>query len=84
MYWFKEKLLKAAPKGSTIIMDNASFHPKAKLRNLARRHGMNILFLPAYSPDLNPLERDWANMKRALVEIMPDMESLKDGIYLVF
>ena len=65
-------------------MDNASFHPKAKLRNLARRHGMSILFLPAYSPDLNPLERDWANMKRALVEIMPGMESLKDGIYWYF
>ena len=82
--WFKSKLLKATQKGSTIILDNASFHPKTKLRNLARRHGMSILFLPTYSPDLNPLERDWANMKRALVEIMPGMESLEDGIYWYF
>jgi transposase len=34
--WFKTKLVKSIPKGVTIIMDNASFHRKKKLRNLAR------------------------------------------------
>jgi hypothetical protein len=67
-------------------MDNASHHPKAKLRNLARRHGIKLLFLPTYSPDLNPLEKDWANMKKGLVEIMrmPGMDSLECGIYWYF
>jgi transposase len=53
-------LVKVVPGGSTIIMDNATHHPKKKLFNLARRHGMRLLFLPPYSPDLNPIEKDWA------------------------
>jgi transposase len=39
-------------------MDNASFHPRKKLTNLCRRHGIKLLFLPAYSPDYNPIEKD--------------------------
>jgi transposase len=79
--WFKTKLLTSIRKGMTIIMDRASFHPKKKLGNLARRHGMKVLFLPAYSPDFNPIEKDWANMKSALVEIMKNKSTLEDGIY---
>jgi transposase len=82
--WFKTKLLKAIPKGSTIIMDNASHHPPKKLSNLVRRHGMKLLFLPTYSPDFNPIENDWANMKAALVDIMPNFNLLEDGIYWYF
>jgi transposase len=48
-------------------MDNAPFHPPKKLKNPCRRHGMGLLFLPAYSPDYNPIEKSWANMKRALI-----------------
>lgn len=65
-------------------MDNATHHPKIKLANLARRHGMRLLFLPTYSPDFNPIEKDWANMKKALIDIMPDVDSLEDGIYRYF
>ena len=79
--WFRTKLVKSVRKGSTIIMDRASFHPKTKLRNIARRHGMKLLFLPAYSPDFNPIEKDWANMKKALVEIMTTKDTLEKGIY---
>jgi transposase len=82
--WFKSRLLKSVPKGVTLIMDNASFHRKKKLRNLARRHGMKLLFLPPYSPDFNPIEHTWANMKRALVDILPDSEFLERGIYDYF
>ncbi|MDR0409403.1 MAG: transposase [Spirochaetaceae bacterium] len=46
-------------------MDNTSFHQPKKLKNLWRRHGIRLLFLPAYSPDYNPIEKSWANMKRA-------------------
>jgi transposase len=82
--WFRTKLVKSVSKGSTIIMDKASFHPKTKLRNIARRHGLKLLFLPSYSPDLNPIEKDWANMKSALVEIMKHETSLEMGIYSYF
>lgn len=82
--WFKKKLVKSLAKGSTIIMDNASFHRKKKLANLARRHGVKLLFLPPYSPDFNPIEKTWANMKRALIDILPDAESLQNAIYGYF
>jgi putative transposase len=62
-------------------MDNASFHPKKKLRNLARRHGLKLLFLPAYSPDYNPIEKDWANIKNALINLVNDEVTLETAIY---
>jgi transposase len=64
--WFVDCLLKEVPKGCTIVMDNASFHSKAKLHQLAEEAGVTILFLPPYSPDLNPIETSWANLKRWL------------------
>jgi transposase len=65
-------------------MDNATHHPKKKLFNLARRHGIRLLFLPPYSPDLNPIEKDWANLKTALVDLLPSVETLEDGVYQYF
>lgn len=65
-------------------MDNATFHRKKKLRNLARRHGLKLLFLPAYSPDLNSIEKTWANLKRTLTDILPNVENLQCGIYSYF
>jgi transposase len=70
---FRTKLVKAVPKGTTVIMDNASFHPPKKLKNLCRRHGMRLLFLPAYSPDYTPIEKSRANMKRALIDVIPNL-----------
>jgi putative transposase len=84
--WFRTKLVKSIPRGSTIILDNATHHPKKKLKNLARRHGMKLLPLPTYSPDFNPIEKDWSNMKKSLIEIMkiPEVETLENGIYWYF
>ncbi len=47
-------------------MDNASFHRKEKLQMLAKQAGVKLLFLPPYSPDFNPIEKSWANVKRWL------------------
>jgi hypothetical protein len=58
----QKTLVKSIERGSTKILDRASFHRKTKLKNLARRHGMKIFFSPAYSPNLNPIEKDWANI----------------------
>ena len=82
--WFRKCFVTSIPKGSWAIMDNASFHPKKKLGNLARRHGIKLLFLPPYSPDYNPIEKDWANMKRALVDILPNEPTLESAIYSYF
>jgi len=64
--WFVKMLLPALPSGSTIIMDNASFHRKKVLAKLAKDKNCNILFLPPYSPDYNPIENVWANLKKKI------------------
>ncbi len=63
LHWFEKNLLPEVPHGYTIIMDNATFHPKEKLKMLAELVGVKLLFLPPYSPDLNPIEKSWANLK---------------------
>jgi len=78
--WFADSLLPAVPKGHTVIMDNASFHRKAPLRELAAEAGVRLLFLPAYSPDFNPIEHSWANLKRWLVDNMADFDDLVSAI----
>ena len=45
-------------------MDNASFHKGSETEVLIRESGASLLFLPPYSPELNPIEKDFANIKR--------------------
>lgn len=64
--WLEKILLPALPKGTTIIMDNAAFHKSAKTRELIETFGCYLLFLPTYSPDLNPIEHWWHKIKSIL------------------
>ncbi len=52
---------------SVIVMDNATFHQRQDIEDLFTQHGHQILWLPPYSPDLNPIEKMWdgssANVK---------------------
>lgn len=62
--WLEDCLLKKAPEKATIIMDNASFHKSQKTKKIIEKAGHKILFLPPYSPDLNPIEKDFAIIKK--------------------
>ena len=81
--WFVGCLLEEIPKGHTVIMDNAAFHRKGRLRKLARGKA-RLLFLPPYSPDYNPIEKTWANMKRFLCNNMNHFKSLDSAIHAYF
>ena len=62
-------LLPNLAHGMTIVMDNASFHRKTALRQLLierDREDLTLIFLPPYSPDYNPIENCWANLKKFL------------------
>ena len=78
--WFVKMLLPSIPKHSTLVMDNASFHNKNKLRELAANAECEVLFLPPYSPDLNPIEFFWAWLKRTLRSILPRFDNLLDAL----
>ena len=64
--WFEWDLLGEIPENSIIIMDNASFHRKDILIEIAARYGSFVVFLPPYSPEFNPIEKSWANLKQWL------------------
>jgi len=64
--WFEWFLCPLLRIGSVIVMDNATFHIKSGLNRIAESYGCRIIWLPAYSPDKNPIEHIWANLKNWL------------------
>jgi transposase len=62
--WVEHFLIKELKAGQVVIMDNASFHKSQKTKELIESVSCKLIFLPPYSPDLNPIEKFWANMKR--------------------
>lgn len=63
-HWLKNELMHQLNSKSTVIMDNAAFHKKVEIKNILESSGHQALFLPPYSPDLNPIEQDFAIMKK--------------------
>ena len=52
--------------GDIVVLDNLSLHKSQPTLELIRQAGAQILFLPAYSPDLNPIEKMWSKVKNYL------------------
>ena len=82
--WFSDQLLPSLDKGTVIVMDNASFHSQKRLFFAAQNAGCRLLFLPPYSPELNPIENFWAWLKRFLRKILPDAASFDDALSAAF
>ena len=55
--------------GDIVIMDNLSSHKAAAVRDAIEAAGASLLFLPPYSPDLNPIEMAFAKLKAHLRRI---------------
>jgi len=83
-FWFENCLLKNVSPGSVIILDNATFHKKSVLPGLAERYGCEVWFLPPYSPDLNPIEKKWAWIKKILRNILHNFDVFDDALKTVF
>ena len=62
--WLSEMLSPLLDESHVVIMDNASFHKGSQTAALIQASGASLLFLPPYSPELNPIEKDFANIKR--------------------
>jgi len=61
--WIQDDLLPKLPPKSVIVMDNATFHKGEEMRSSITKAGHTLLYLPTYSPDLNPIEHKWAESK---------------------
>lgn len=52
--------------GDIVVMDNLSVHKNAKIRKLIEAAHCQVLFIPPYSPEFNPIEECWAKLKDIL------------------
>lgn len=62
--WLKEMLCPLLSETDVVVMDNAAFHKSQETKSLIESTGAALLYLPPYSPELNPIEKDFANIKR--------------------
>src|SRR4051794_40046998 len=56
-------LLPALPAGTVIVVDNVGAHQPDRIRELVTAAGCQLVFLPAYSPDLSPIEEAFSKIK---------------------
>jgi len=64
--YLKEVLIPTLSPGYIVVLDNASFHKGGNIKKLINAAGCELEYLPAYSPDLNPIEHHWFPIKHAI------------------
>lgn len=64
--WIETQLGPTLSPGDVIILDNVRFHKSERAGQLVKAKGAWLLFLPPYSPDLNPIEMAFPNLKALL------------------
>jgi len=62
----EQVLVRELRRGDVVVMDNLSSHKRQRVRDLIEQAGAQLIFLPPYSPDLNPIELVFAKIKRSL------------------
>ena len=82
--WLKDFLIPELKPGQVIIMDNAAFHKSSESQELVKKAECRILFLTPYSPDLNPIEKFWANFKKKVRSNLEKIQTLAEAIDLPF
>ena len=82
--WVEQSLIKELKEGQIVILDNATFHKSDKIKTLIESIGCKVMFLPPYSPDLNPIEKVWANLKKFLRKNIKRFGSLWEAIVSYF
>ena len=82
--WIRDFLIPELKPGQVVILDNASFHKSEESKRLIEKAGCKILFLPAYSPDLNPIEIFWANFKKMVQVSLETIQILAEAIDFTF
>ena len=76
--WLENHLIPELQEQSVLIADNASFHKTKKTIEIVEKYGHKLIFLPSYSPDLNPIEKFWAALKAKIRMIIDDFNTLFD------
>jgi transposase len=64
--WVEQCLAPELKEGDIVVMDNLSSHKAKAVGELIAARGAKLLYLPPYSPDLNPIEKMWSKIKALL------------------
>jgi transposase len=64
--WVEQMLAPTLRSGDVVIMDNLAAHKVTGIREAIEARGAELLYLPPYSPDLNPIEQAFAKLKAML------------------
>jgi transposase len=64
--YVKEVLAPNLEEGRVVVMDNLGAHRPKRVRELIEERGCELLYLPSYSPDYNPIEEAFAKVKNLL------------------
>jgi len=64
--YVEQVLCPALKPGDVVVMDNLSSHKVPGVREWIEKAGAEVLYLPSYSPDLNPIEKAWSKLKQLL------------------
>lgn len=74
--WVTQDLVPKLPASSVVVMDNAAFHKREDIKDSINNAGHTLEFLPTYSPDLNPIEHKWAQLKSIRNKVRCSVDSL--------
>ena len=64
--YLENHLIPTLEKGDIVIMDNMRSHHVKKVAEVLEKAGIELLYLPPYSPDFNPIEKMWSKIKSVL------------------
>jgi transposase len=86
MLFFVEELLAPTLKrGEIVFLDNCPIHKMDEIEEAVEARGAWVIFLPRYSPDLNPIENCWSKVKAILRSLKPrTLEELLDALVEAF
>ena len=71
LFFVEELLVPTLNRGEIVLMDNAAIHKLDDIEDALEAAGVGLLFLPPYSPDLNPIEHGWSKVKARLRALKP-------------
>lgn len=79
--YIEQVLVPALKPGQVVVMDNLSAHKVPGVREAIEAAGAEVLYLPPYSPELNPIEKAWSKLKAILRDVgARTLDTLFDAI----
>lgn len=78
--WLEQELLPQLIPGQVLVCDNATFHKGGRIEQLVEQAGCRLLYLPPYSPDLNPIEHQWFVLKNRMRKQMQSGKPFREVV----